>query len=60
MKKANNSILLRSWLAQTLVDNPELISKESSPVGIYASLETIWLAEIQEAFKVIIKEYGNL
>jgi hypothetical protein len=59
MKKESNSILLNSWLAKTLVDNPKLLENKN-PIGIYADLQTIWLKEIQESFKIIIKEYGKL
>jgi hypothetical protein len=57
--KKSNEMFLRSWLSKTLVDNPDLIIKGETPIGIYAELQTIFLREIQEAFKFIIKEYGK-
>ena len=56
----NNEKLLRQWLAQTLVDNPDLIHRNKEPVKIYAELQTIWLKEIQDAFKGIISQYKLL
>lgn len=55
----NNEILLRNWLAKTLVDNPDLINKNTNPVMIYAQLQEIWLREVQIAFKNLIKDFDK-
>ena len=52
----DNSILLRSWLSQTLVDNPEIMSGVKSGVDIYVRLYDFWVIDIQSAMTTIAKE----
>jgi len=54
--KKDNSILLRNWLLRTLVDNPDLIHKGAIPTEMYLELQEIWLKEVQDAMKYIIKK----
>jgi len=51
-EEKENSILLVSWLAKTIIDHPELI-KNKGPVGFYADLQAIWLKELQIAAKTL-------
>jgi len=51
-----NYKLLRKWLLQTTVDNPEIIKDSESEVHVYVKLYEIWLVDCQKAFKELIKE----
>ncbi len=52
----NNSKKLKQWLASTLLDNPEILQSDN-PTEVYNKLYKIWLKEVQETFKDIIKDY---
>jgi len=56
----DNSILLRNWLSRTLVDYPNLLTKDTNPTKFYSELQDIWLKEVQTAMKEIIKEFTKL
>lgn len=48
--------LLKMWLCQVLIENPETIDNSTKTIEVYQKLYDIWFPDIQKALKGLAKE----